>query len=239
VAWEERLGASIVEQVAPKATRCTDPAGQRVIDAMVATLARGPAKPLYTFRVIVVDDATVNAFAVPGGSVIVLRGLLERARSPEELAGVLAHELQHVLHRHATRALVEQASTGILMAALVGDASGLLAFAAETARTLGTLRYSRAHEEEADTEGMRMLLAARVDPAGMIAFFERMRGEGKEPSPALTYLSTHPTTEDRILRLRALARASTSPPVRLAGDDDWRALRAMCPSTRRPGGTQP
>src|SRR5207302_1800985 len=107
-----------------------------------------------------VDDGTVNAFAVPGGQVVLLRGLVERTRTPEELAGVLAHELQHVIQRHATRLLLQHASTGLVLVAVSGDITGAMAYGIESARMLGTLRYSRHLESEADVEGLRMLLAA-------------------------------------------------------------------------------
>ena len=91
------------------------------------------------------------------------------------MAGVLAHEIQHVAQRHATRALVRQASTGLLLAAMTGDASGVFVYGVEAARTLGTLRYSRQAEEEADLEGLRLLVAAGIEPAGMVTFFESLR----------------------------------------------------------------
>src|SRR5260370_1392343 len=135
--------------------------------------ARPPGAP-YTFRVYIVDVPVFNAFAAPGGTGVVFRGLLERTDSPEQLAGVLAHELQHVVQRHSTRAIVQHTSSGLLIAALTGDVTGPLAYGLEAARVLGQLRYSRDAEEEADTEGLKMLLAARVDPAGMIAFFKAL-----------------------------------------------------------------
>ena len=94
----------------------------------------------------------VNAFAGSGGLIVVFRGLLERADTPEELAGVLAHEIQHVLHRDTTRAIFREASTGILVAALAGDVSAAAAFGVQAARVLGDLRYSREAEQEAARE---------------------------------------------------------------------------------------
>ena len=82
----------------------------------------------------------------------------------------------------------------------------------QTARALGELRYSRRNEEEADVEGMKMLLAARVDPAGLIAFFEKMQKEEGAQPKALTYLSSHPMPAERIARLKALATTRTAPP---------------------------
>ncbi|HUM15553.1 MAG TPA: M48 family metallopeptidase [Candidatus Nitrosotalea sp.] len=228
VAWEESVGRSAIAYLAPPERRCGDPELGRVMDETVRRLTTpGPPSP-YTFRVHVVNRPLVNALAVPGGYVVVFRGLLERASTPEELAGVMAHELQHVLHRHATRAVIQDVSTGLLIMALTGDVTGPLAYGLQTARTLGELRYSRRAEEEADTDGMKMLLAARVDPAGMITFFEQIQKEEGPAPKALTYLSTHPLAADRIARLRAMAAAWKGTPVPLLPGEKWPDLVKRC-----------
>ncbi|HJR49800.1 MAG TPA: M48 family metallopeptidase, partial [Gemmatimonadales bacterium] len=162
------------------------------------------------------------------GHVVIFRGLLERTRSPEELTGVMAHELQHVLLRHATRAVIQDVGTGLLLMALTGDVTGPLAYGLQTARALGELRYSRRAEEEADTEGTRMLLAARVDPAVLIALFEAIQGEEGSQPKLLTYLSSHPMPAERIARLRALAATAPVPPEPLLPAEDWPALARRC-----------
>jgi hypothetical protein len=149
-----------------------------------AAHGRGPPSP-YTMRVYVVNRPVVNALAAPGGYVVIFHGLLERTGTPEELAGVVAHELQHILRRHTTRAVIQDVGTGLLLMALTGDVTGPLAYGLQAARALGELRYSRRNEEDADVEGMKMLLAARVDPAGLITFFEKMqREEGAQRRPS-------------------------------------------------------
>jgi predicted Zn-dependent protease len=179
------------------------------------------------------DAPLVNAFAAPGGIIVDFRGLLERTDSAEELAGVLAHEIQHVLHRDATRAILRQASTGILLAALVGDVSGVMALGIEGARTLGDLRHSREAEHEADRDGMRMLHEAAVDPEGMLAFFRTIRRlEGDAPG-VTRYLSTHPTPADRLEALAALASAGPRERVKLLPGYDWEDVKKICPSTAR------
>lgn len=228
VSWEEHLGRAVVEHLAPPEKRCTEPSRLQAIDKIMTTLTTPLLKTPYTFRVMVVDDPTLNAFAAPGGYVVIFRGLLERTQSAEELAGVLAHEAQHILLHHAMRQLLEHASTGLIVAALAGDASGAMAYGLESARTLGLLRYSRRNEEDADSEGMKLLLAARIDPSGMIAFFELLRREGVRMPGLLEYLSTHPNTEDRIERLKALAQKPSSQPVKLLPDRDWQEVRKIC-----------
>jgi predicted Zn-dependent protease len=174
----------------------------------------------------------VNALTAPGGYVVVFQGLLERTQSAEELAGILAHEFQHVLLRHTTQALLRHASTGLLIAGLTGDVSSATVYGLESARVLGDLRYSRQAEEEADREGFQMLVAAGIDPAGMIAFFETLDREQGKGSALPTYLSTHPNTEGRIERLRSLAGPGRPAAATLLSGTDWRDVRGICGATR-------
>ncbi|MBI4572620.1 MAG: M48 family metallopeptidase [candidate division NC10 bacterium] len=234
VAWEERLGQAVTGHLAPPGKRCLDPARAQVIQEISARLTAPLGRSPYAFRVLVVNDPAVNAFAAPGGYVVLLRGLLDETQSAEELAGVLAHEFQHVLRRHATRALLQEVSSGLLLAALAGDATGAMAYGLEGARRLGALRYSRQNEEEADREGMRMLLDAGIDPGGMITFFARLQKEGKGSPVLPAYLSTHPRFEDRIGRLTQLATQSQTTPAKLLPHSDWRDIRRICPTTGRP-----
>ncbi len=232
VSWEARLGWTVSEHLAPAEKRCTEATRVQVVRDIADTLLAPAQNSPYTFRVVVVNSPSVNALAAPGGYVVVFRGLLEVTQSAEELAGVLAHEFQHILLRHSTRALLRYASTGLLVAAVTGDISGAMAFGVEGARLLGELRYSRQDEDEADREGLRMLVRAGVDPAGMIAFFETLE-HTQRTGPALPpYLSSHPTPERRIQRLRALAPAPPADTTPLLPALDWRDVRRLCEATR-------
>ena len=233
VAWEESLGRAVTDQLAPPDLVCADPRGQRALDLIVARLAAAAPPSPYTFRARVVNVPDVNALAAPGGHMLVFRGLVERARTPDELAGVLAHEMEHVLHRHTTRAVIQHASTGLLLAALTGDMTGPLAYGLESARVLGQLQYSRHAEAEADRDGMKLLLAARIAPDGMIGFFEDL-AQGEHPRRVLRYLSSHPSTGDRIALLRELAAGTPGPFTPLLSDEEWRDLKAICAAAPTP-----
>jgi predicted Zn-dependent protease len=229
--WEERLGEAVSGHLAPAGARCTDAPRMQAIAEIADTLLAPVQQAPYRFRVAVTNNPSMNALAAPGGHIIVFRGLLEATQSPEELAGVLAHEFQHVLLRHSTRALLRYASTGLLVTAVTGDLSGATLFGLEGARLLGELRYSRQDEEEADREGLKMLLDAGIPAAGIIAFFERLDrspgGSVKLPS----YLSTHPSPGQRIARLRALAEPAPPGTTRLLPGRDWQEIRAICQAT--------
>jgi predicted Zn-dependent protease len=228
VSWEERLGNSAMEQLTASRRRCVDLEREAAIGGIVKRLLEPLPRVPYTFRVTILDDSTVNAFALPGGQIILLRGLIERSQTPEELAGVLAHELQHVLKRHTTRLLLQHASTGLLLVAVSGDITSVMAYGSESARVLGTLSYTRHLESEADGEGLRMLLAADVDPQGMIAFFEKLRKKERGLPTAVRYLTTHPMATDRVDSLKRLAASIPHRSRPLLSDEDWEDVRRIC-----------
>ncbi|HET8761010.1 MAG TPA: M48 family metallopeptidase [Nitrospiria bacterium] len=227
LSWDVQLGDAVLEHFADAERRCDDPALQAKVEGVFAATMGATVTP-YRFHLIVLDDDEINAFAAPGGPIVILRGLLRKTASPEELAGVLAHEAQHVIKRHSTQALLQQASTGLLIAALTGDVSGAAAFGLNAAANLGALHYSRSHETEADEEGMRLILAAGIDPAGMIAFYQLLAREGPELPGALSYLSTHPATDERVARLREIAEHAAPPRTTLGSRDNWEILRERC-----------
>jgi len=228
LSWEERLGDSVFEHVAPAGQRCNDSLRSAALERILGRLSAAVPGSPYHLQLTVVDQPAINAFALPGGRLVVLRGLLEAADTPEQLAGVLAHELQHVYKRHSTRAVIEQGSTGLLIAAVTGDITGALASGIEGARVLGMLRYSRLHEEEADRDGLRLLQAAGIDSAGMIAFYRTMEGKQSRRAHAPSYLSTHPDTGDRIANLVTLAGQSPLHPVVLLSGEEWNDARSIC-----------
>ena len=228
VSWEVSLGEATMNELAPVAKRCQDPERQQRIDQITGILLQAAPQSRYPFRVIVVDHPMVNAFATPGGSIAVFRGLLDRTENAEELAGVLAHEIQHVLHRDATRAILRQASTAVLIAALLGDVSGVMAFGVQSARALGDFHHSREAESAADRDGLAMLQRAGVDPAGMLAFFHAMEKlEGSQPS-LVRYVSTHPASAERLQALSAAAAAGPKPTRRLLAGYDWNDIKKIC-----------
>lgn len=228
VSWEERLGTSVLEQLAPPADRCVDQNRLRALESIVTRLSRTTPDSPYHIRLTVLDRPAINAFALPGGYVVVFRGLLEATETPEQLAAVLAHEFQHIYKQHSTRAMIEQVSTSLLIAAVSGDFTGGLAYGIEGARVLGMLRYSRLHEDEADREGLRLLQAVGIDPAEMIAFYRIMEVQDPHDVAASSYLSTHPNTNDRIEKLIVLAGAPPPHPVKLLSLEEWKDLRSLC-----------
>lgn len=220
VDFERDLGDGVIGQLLAGETVCDDPALTRSVGEIVARLRGGLPDDRYDFRVTIVDDTLVNALAVPGGAMVIFRGLLRNSASPEELAGVLAHEMQHVQLRHGTRAIMRQLP--LLMGGGGSDAAAVLG-------VLGALSYARADEEEADAEGMRLVMAAQIDPRGMISFFDTLERITGSSSGMLTYLSTHPATAERRATLSAIADAAPVVAVPLStGGTEWSELVQRC-----------
>ncbi len=224
VAWEERLGAAVMEPVLAQTTQCQEPGGLAAIERIVMQLSASSPSP-YTYRVTVVKVSDINAFAAPGGYIVIFRGLLDKTPTPEALAGVLAHEMQHVIQRHGTRHLIRALSLRALIAMISGE--GGLGRVLETGGALAGLRYSRADEASADLEGLRMLQAARIDPQGLIAFMEALLKQEGDLAGPLIYLSNHPATADRLAALRREA-ARSSTPVPLIPDYRWPEISNIC-----------
>lgn len=225
VSWEITLGRTVLAQMVPNEQRCMNEVLQKQVNLLMARLVN-PARIPYQLHVTIVDSDVFNAYALPGGEIVLFRPLLEATQSPEELAGVLAHEAEHILLRHTTQSLLRDLSLAALVGAAFGDVTGIGTLAIQAARTLSTLHYSRDMEEQADFEGIELLQRAHFNPAGMIQFFETLKTrEGRVDMPA--YLSTHPQTEQRISRLKALLhQPAESPPI--SSDEEWKKTAALC-----------
>jgi predicted Zn-dependent protease len=195
ILWKTTSSRMILEPEVPKEQReKLDKAWQRLLPQVKDSG--------YDFKLHLVQDNTPNAFALPGGHMAVHTGLLKLASTPEQVAGVLSHEIAHITLRHSLRNIVQEAGLQATLGILLGgtDLSGL----GEVAGSLKSLQYGREMEREADEQGFEYLLAAKIDPSGLIQFFELLRQESAGGPEMPSLLSTHPATQERIARLQEL-----------------------------------
>ncbi|MAQ91313.1 MAG: peptidase M48 [Rhodopirellula sp.] len=178
-----------------------DPVVTDAIQSMVARLAPHASVSGFEFDVTVVDADILNAFALPGGKIVIYTGLIKEANRPEQVAGVLAHEMAHVTKRHGLQRIGQTLGISGLATLLAGDLGGL-AVLTELLAFSTINKYSRTHETEADLEGVRMLVAAKIDPSGLEEFFEIMQHEHGDVPAAIAWISTHPDHEDRIREIQ-------------------------------------
>lgn len=204
---ERSLGRTAWMQLAPTSSRCTNQAVLDYVDAVMRPLtAQQP--PGFAFEITVVEDPSLNAYALPGGFITVNSGLLQRIERSEELAGVLAHEIAHVTLRHGTRRVLTQLGTFAVLGWLFGGTD--IHASAQLLAGLVSTAYAREQEAEADTEGLRVLVAAHIDPKGMAELFERI-AEEQPKLPEL--LSTHPDPGARAERARAIQPSAGPSPL--------------------------
>lgn len=197
----------------------------------------------YEFRVI--DSEMPNAFAIPGGFIFVNRGILERAASASELAGVLAHEIGHVVERHGLEQMAKARNTNTavgLIYVLLGRAPGAAEqVALQVAGSAYMAKHSREAEREADRVAVVYLARAGLDPRGMPRFFQRLIEEERtSPNELLIWFSTHPLTEDRIADTETMITQLPPDAVERASRDlpqfaqMRRRLDALPPAPERP-----
>jgi len=198
---EIALGKALAQDVERQAKIVDDPVIAEYVNRVGQNLVRNSdAKVPFTIKV--VDSEEVNAFALPGGFFFVNSGLILRAESEAELAGVMAHEIAHVAARHGTR----QASRGqfvnlatIPLIFLGGWAGYGARQAASVLIPIGFLSFSRGFEEEADLLGLQYMYKTGYDPTAFVDFFEKLQSmEKRKPGTMSKVFSTHPLTEDRI-----------------------------------------
>jgi Zn-dependent protease with chaperone function len=231
IEWEEKLGSELMANPKRVSVPCASQDKQRIMNKLFERVRRNSHSP-YSYRVLLVHGASMNAFAAPGGHIVVYETLVHAMPTPDALAGVLAHEMQHVERRHGTRALLRGISGQLLLTAMFGDA-GSLGQIINLGATLDDLAYDRAAEREADQQGLQQMIRAGLNPRGMAQGFEALAAEQPLPKhleKQLSWLSTHPTSEER---LRAIARAlksynGLSDPALSASE--WRMLSKPCSS---------
>lgn len=200
VEWEQKLGETVYQDFLSKETVLKDGPAVSAVQEMTQRLTEKIPNSPYKFQVSVVQSPVVNAFALPGGYVVVFTGLMNKAESGEEVAGVLSHELNHVLQRHGMARMVKMLGLAAVVGIVLGDQQGVLGLAKQLGMELATLKFGRAQETEADITGLRLLSDARIAPDGMIRFFARLSEKDKE---RVELFSTHPMSAARAERLKA------------------------------------
>ena len=223
-ALERRIGeASEVQIRAVFGDRvCDRAAGQAAYNKLLKQL-REAAGLDTDVQSIVLATEIPNAFALPGGKVYLFSALLAKAQNPDEIAGVLAHELGHLRHRDNMRGMIYNGGTSFLIGLLFGDVTGssALIFAS---RSLVTASYSREAEQNADSVTIEVMhkLGRSPKPMGELLF----RVTGREGGRNLSILAGHPLTEDRLQRMTAEDRPPSGPP--LLTEREWTALKGIC-----------
>jgi Zn-dependent protease with chaperone function len=231
VSVEQQLGEAALAQLQAEGKLVDKGAAQQAVQQLGVKLTAGSR---YQYRWFVKKDDSVNAFAMPGGIVVVHTGLLRKAGNANEVAGVLAHEIQHIEQRHSLKQAINSLGLAAVVFTTIGDISSVSAM---LAHQLGSMVFSREMEEEADRLGFLALVRANIRPDGMLSFFRKLEqarrtggmvsGKQKDPDSEQAiavpeWMSSHPQTARRIGQIETLMREHPCPTCRDAGAGlDW------------------
>lgn len=236
VSVDEAIGEAAYESAVASMTGQYVPVQDKIVTKAIEIIQKrlesGVEDRKFNYQIEVFESDLVNAVALPGGYIAVFSGLIEMSETPEELAGVIAHEMMHAEKRHGLKQIVRQLGIFLGLQILLGDSEGAIAIIADGAALLARLDYSRSMENEADREGANVMVRAKVSPLGLATFFEKLSAhektekksaedsksgepeegseEGSEEAPedeegsVLSWLSTHPDTQERIDHIKKI-----------------------------------
>ncbi|MEX0804437.1 MAG: M48 family metalloprotease [Candidatus Binatia bacterium] len=199
--------------------------GQRILSVM------GPQP--FDYRFFVVADSQLNAFAVPGGSIFFYTGLIERARSTSEIAGVMGHEIIHIKGRHMARhsgpdAISLLSLVGMLLLARSGAGAQAAGAVGQAVSATRQIAYSRQLEMEADTLGVRYMASAGYDPAGSLGFLKTLNEErALNPIDLPAYMMTHPVTQERVANVQLVLRSLGDLEIKSDGPDELKKMQMI------------
>lgn len=197
MSYQESIGKPLFEAHLQSERMLVSDTLNKYLSELTKPLVNNLQDTNYHFRFAVIDKDDINAFALPGGYVVINSGLLTKADSPDEVAGVLAHEISHVVHRHHLRGVFNQLGSFYVLSMFFGDVS-ILGNLIDIGANLESLSFSREFETESDLEGFKLALASGYSKDGFTTFFKKLQKEHEGSNSFLAYLNTHPDTGNRI-----------------------------------------
>lgn len=231
--YREQIGDISWSQVETLTAHCadSDEASRILNDLAYRIMTTSNVAQRDEIWISILDAPFPNAFALPDNSIVVTDDLIQLAEHPDELVGVIAHEIAHIERDHIMKNVVRSAGAGIFFDVVVGG-SGSGQMIAMASVNLSSLRFSRDDETDADERGLDYLEAADIGTAGLARLFDRFAEHAEEQSGDIpTLLSSHPATAERAGAARARARSGLAPSM---SDADWRVVRSACGGSPTP-----
>lgn len=224
--WEKPLGQYVIQEIIPNNEECISPAGQKALQKMVSKLSQNTSiQNNVDVKVVKSGEKDINAFAVPGNYIIILSGLLSYADNPDEVAGVLAHEMSHVIKHHPTEGILRKTGMHLILTGAFGSS-------ADYASEMLHLKYTRENEQQADDMAVTLLNQAKVNVKHFEKFFEKMASQGnviEDNIEIFQYFSDHPGLLDRIQHIQKNVVSTKTEPI--LNKQEWENLKKICQKT--------
>ena len=234
VSLEEQMGEMALTQLFPNRQTCSTPKGDRALETLMLSLI--PRYDPYRYKIEIIRSPQVNALAFPGGRLVLFSGLLESLPSAESLAGILAHEIQHIRLQHGTQNLMRQLAFSGMVKLIASDSGAFLEQMLEGAKTLANLNYSRSFETEADLGAAELLKQQGFSQDFLVQAFRSFENnEAVLDSAVPQYFSTHPDLTERIEILENQNRSlESSGTGKILNPQSWKELKYICANVNSP-----
>lgn len=218
--WDDSLGKWVVANIAQGRKECVAPDGQKALNKLIQRISQSDLP--YQIKVIDFGPENINAFATAGNHIVIMSGLIDFAQSPEELLGVVAHEMGHAIEHHPTDGLLRVLGINIIMVATFGTS-------ATYPTQLLHMKYSREKEAQADQIAVKLLKAANVNVLGLATFFERLNQKmslSNDYEAIMEYVSDHPGLMGRVQMIKN--QADQQKPITPISNKEWHAIKGIC-----------
>ncbi len=230
--WHQRIGNATLEQIKSFVALtgnkeegdivCRGEPGHALLTGLTRRLTRGLSEPA-TIQLTVLNSKIVNAAALPGGHVVLFKGLIDFAEAPEEIAETIGHEIGHVVKRHPIIGAIEGTGTSLLIGYLFGDVFGGAALAG-LGQTILNSANTRDAEREADAIGIDLTRRLNIDGEKAAGFFDRLAKDESSVGRDLAFLSSHPASADRAAALRRQLTGR----LPVWTESEWQAVGQVC-----------
>lgn len=223
---EQKLGELILKSITATSDEIENEKAKGVLDSIKTRLCKAKGIDCDRIKIHLIRSSEINAFALPDYNMVIYSGLLDYAKGPEEVAGVMAHEIGHMEKKHVMKKLIKEIGLEMLFTIAAGDAGNDIA--RETAKVMSSTAFDRKHEREADEFAVETLALANIDPEHLSNLFFRLSRQQDMPEE-LAWVSTHPDSKERaaeILRIKKEYTFKEEPIIRTPWEEVKKLLTA-------------
>lgn len=218
---EEKLGELFWDVFQKTESENKDTYVVNVVDSIVTKICIANAIDRKTITIHVLNKDDVNAFAIPNGHLIVYSGLILASENPEELSGVIAHEMAHIELRHVMKKLVKEVGLSVLISMTTGSGGEIVK---ETAKMLSSTAFDRSLEKEADLKAVDYLIKAKINPEPFANFLYKLADKEHEAMKYLTWASTHPDSKERAIYINEYSKSKKVKYEAVVNNSTWAVL---------------
>jgi beta-barrel assembly-enhancing protease len=219
---EEKLGNMLWDIFKKNDREITDPVVTNTVDSLLSRICTKNKIDRRNIRMHVLKKEDVNAFALPGGRIVLYSGLISSADNPDEVIGVIAHELAHLQLDHVMKKLIKEVGLSVILSMTTGSSGADMA--RETARIISSTAYDRSLEREADLKAVDYLLKAGIDPAPFANFFYKLSSREPDALKYLSIISTHPNLEERAAYIIEYSKNKHLIPEQVISEETWESM---------------